>query len=249
MNRTFWPAILILALGFAIFESTGIDLRVQDCLYNFQTRAWLVDEAAPIPRFLFYTGPKALVWLIGLSILCSAIFYAKFPSLKIPRRDLLIAVLTIATAPALVSLSKATTNTFTPAQIRRYNGTQPYVKVIEHYADKDKPTKRGRAFPAGHASGGFALFALAGLSSTRRGRAIGITIGLTSGTAMGLYQMFKGAHYLSHTFVTAIFCWIVFLGWRLIFSALQTSPAPSGAGEILPESATRVFSPQTSPHR
>ena len=50
MDRTFWPAILILAIGFAILESTGIDLRVQDCSYTFQTKAWLVDSSAPLPQ-------------------------------------------------------------------------------------------------------------------------------------------------------------------------------------------------------
>src|SRR5690606_28600525 len=135
----------------------------------------------------------------------------KLALLKIPRRDLFVAVLTIATAPALVALGKATTDTFTPAQIRRYGGEVPYVKVIEHYPPGDHPAKRGRGFPAGHASGGFALLALAGLASSRRGRATGIAMGLTFGIVMGTYQMLKGAHYLSHTLVTAIFCWIVFL--------------------------------------
>lgn len=217
MDRTFWPSILLLTLVFGICESTGIDLRVQDYFYNYATHSWLVDAHAPIPRWVFYTGPKALIWVIALAILTVAIFYKKFPPMKIPRRDLIIAVLTIATAPALVALGKATTDTFTPAQIRRYGGEVPYVKVIEHYPVSDRPAKRGRAFPAGHASGGFALLSLAGLAATRRGRTIGISIGLTFGTAMGVYQMLKGAHYLSHTLFTAIFCWIVFLAWRRVF--------------------------------
>ena len=216
MDRTFWPSIVLLVIVFLVCEATGIDLWVQDHFYNFATRSWLVDAASPIPRLIFYTGSKACVWVIGLALLAASIFYRKIPSLKIPRRDLWIAVLTIATAPALVGLGKATTNTFTPAQIRRFGGSEPYVKVVQHYPAADYPLKRGRGFPAGHASGGFALFALAGLSSSKRGRVIGISIGLVFGTAMGAYQMFKGAHYLSHTLVTALLCWIVFLGWRRV---------------------------------
>lgn len=216
MDRTLRPAILVLVATFLFLEFTGIDIWVQDHFYNFQTHAWLVDAAAPLPKLLLYTGPKAFVWVIALTLLAAAIFYNRLGFLKTPRRNLWIAVLTIATAPALVALGKATTNTFTPSQIRHYGGHVPYVKVIERYPEGDKPAKRGRAFPAGHASGGFALLALAGLASTRRGRAIGIAIGLTFGTAMGLYQMIKGAHYLSHTLFTANFCWIMFLSWRKI---------------------------------
>lgn len=216
MDRTLWPSALLTGLVFLAIEFTGTDLWVQDHFYNFQTHAWLVDASAPIPRLLFYTGLKTLVWLIGLAILAAAIFRTKFPSLRIARRDLWIAVLTLATAPALVLLGKASTDTFTPAQIRRYGGEVPYVKVVGHYPVNDHPAKRGRAFPAGHASGGFALLSLAGLAITRRGRAVGIAIGLAFGSAMGAYQMFKGAHYLSHTLVTAGFCWIVFLIWRRV---------------------------------
>lgn len=214
MDRTLRLSIIVLCEVFFLFEFSGVDLWIQDHLYSFSNRQWLIDANDPIPRLLFYTGPKILIWIIALALLAVAIFHGRVPFLKIPRRDISIAVLTIATAPALVALGKSTTNTLTPAQIRRYGGDAPHVKVIERYPDNDRPVKRGRAFPAGHASGGFALLSLAGLATTRRGRATGLAIGLVFGTTMGLYQMLKGAHYLSHTLFTAIFCWIIFLLWR-----------------------------------
>lgn len=90
------------------------------------------------------------------------------------------------------------------------------MRVIERYPQNDVPHKRGRGFPAGHASGGFVLLSLAGLASTRRGRIICLAIGLAVGSTMGIYQMLKEAHYFSHTLVTAGVCWIVFLSWRRI---------------------------------
>jgi two-component system, OmpR family, copper resistance phosphate regulon response regulator CusR len=240
MDRTLWPSVFLTSLVFLAIEFMGIDLWVQDHFYNFQSRAWLVDADAHIPRLLFYTGPKALIWVFALSLIAATTFYARFkrvfPRIAFARRDMWVVIATLATAPALVALGKATSDTFTPAQIRRYGGEVPYVKVIEHYPANDRPAKRGRAFPAGHASGGFALLSLAGLAATRRGRRLGITIGLTAGTAMGAYQMFKGAHYLSHTLVTAGFCWIVFLTWRRILrerSAVEVfSPAPDVPREM-----------------
>jgi DNA-binding response OmpR family regulator/membrane-associated PAP2 superfamily phosphatase len=238
MDRTLWPSIFLTGLVFLAIEFTGTDLWVQDHFYNFQSHTWLIDADAPLPRLLFYTGPKALIWLFGIMMIAAASFYGRFrrlfPSITPARRDMWIIIATLATAPALVALGKATTDTFTPAQVRRYGGDVPYVKVIEHYPANDNPAKRGRAFPAGHASGGFALLSLAGLAATRRGRAAGIAVGLAFGTAMGAYQILKGAHYLSHTLVTAGFCWIIFLTWRRAIhrrSKVEVfSPAPDVHG-------------------
>jgi membrane-associated PAP2 superfamily phosphatase len=51
------------------------------------------------------------------------------------------------------------------------------------------------------------------------------SVGLTAGTVMGVYQMLKGAHYLSHTLVTALVCWLIFLLWRRIFRAHDGAPS------------------------
>lgn len=234
MDRTLIPSIVLLAIVFGVCEATGIDLWLQDHFYNFATHRWLVDSEAPLPRMLFYLGAKRLVRYVGYILLAAALFYKQLPFLKIPRRGLWVAVLTLSTAPPLVGYGKRHTDTFTPSQIRRYGGDYPYVKVIEHYPENDRPAKRGRAFPAGHASGGFALLALAGLATTARGRALGLATGFTLGTVMGTYQMLRGAHYLVDTLVTAIFCWIVFLTWRRILRvSTKTVPEPGLLTEAL----------------
>jgi membrane-associated PAP2 superfamily phosphatase len=220
MDRTLLPSVILSCALFLLIEFTGIDLWVQDHFYDFEAHTWLVDADSPVPKLIFYTGPKALIWIFGILLIAAALFHgtfcARFPRLAFARRDMWIVIATLATAPALVALGKATTNTFTPAQIRHYGGDQPYVKVIERYSQDDKPNKRGRGFPAGHASGGFALLSLAGLATTRRGQTIGIAIGLAVGSTMGIYQMLKGAHYFSHTLVTVGICWIIFLMWQRI---------------------------------
>lgn len=222
MDRTFWPSIVFLLAVFGIFEITGADLWVQDRLYDFASNAWLVHAKAALPRLIFYTGPKLLIWLFGLCLL--ALSFAPFHwrillhSGHLERWDLWIVVGTLALAPLCVATLKATTNVHTPSEVRRYGGNAPYVRVCETYPPGDRPMKRGRGFPAGHASGGFALLALAQLARTNRGRTIGIGIGLAMGTWMGGYQMLKGAHYLSHTLLTAIICWIIFLLLRRLRS-------------------------------
>jgi membrane-associated PAP2 superfamily phosphatase len=209
-----------------MFELTDLDLRVQDALFDAKQNAWLVDGRDVLWRVLFYSGPKIV--LVGFGI---GIFVAAFASARwreelgmdvFARRNLLVAGLTLATLPVLVGGLKAATNGFCPAEIQRYGGDVCYAKLFERSAVTSPPPRRGRCFPAGHASGGFALVALAGVATTRRGQIRALALAVAVGGAMGCYQMAKGAHYLSHTAVTAFLAWIVFLGWRRLLARFSS---------------------------
>lgn len=221
IDRTLWPAIALLVLLFCAFEYTGVDLWVQDHFYNFAEHAWIVDGTAPGLRLAFYNGPKVAIILLGVLVLalalCPARWRARLPFRAVSRRHLWVAFLTLGTVPAVIGQLKATTDVFCPSEIRRYGGDAPYVRVVEHYPAHDRPERCGHCFPAGHASGGFALVALMGLALTRRGQKLGLALALLVGWWMGLYQMMKGAHYLSHTVITMLLAWIGFLLWRRVF--------------------------------
>lgn len=228
IDRTLWPAILVLAASFFLFEYTGIDLWVQDHFYDFAQREWIVDGNAALPRLLFYNAPKVLIIIIGLGVLALALFpqrwRARLPFAAVPRKYLWAVFLTLGTVPALIGQLKAVTNIFCPSEIRRYGGDVPYVRVVESYPANDRPERCGRCFPAGHASGGFALVGLMALALTRRGQRRALALAMAVGWTMGLYQMMKGAHYLSHTVITMLLAWILFLIWRRIFR-LHRPPA------------------------
>lgn len=228
LDRTLWPAVALLIGAFVFFEFTDADLLVQDQLYDFSKQRWLVDAQARGIKLGFYDLPKAGIIAIGLILLTLALgperWRARFPIASPARRNLWVAFLTLGSVPALIGQLKATTNTFCPSEIRRYGGDVPYVKVIESYPSNDRPARRGRCFPAGHASGGFALLALAGIVRSRRGQLTAIGLALAVGWAMGFYQMAKGAHYLSHTVLTALLAWIGFLLWRRAIRVAQVQP-------------------------
>ena len=227
IDRTLFPAALLLVAGFVLFELTGIDLWVQDFCYDFARHAWLVDKTAPLPRLLFYDGPKFAIAVLGIVMAALALFRHKLRGPRLPsRRDLLVCVLTLAAAPSLVALGKAVTNVHCPYQIERYGGNVPYLKVCQRFPEDARPEKRGRGFPAGHASGGFALVALAGLARSRRGQLAGFLAGQAAGWTMGVYQILKGAHYLSHNVFTAFLCWLMFLAIRRLCGAALPLPAP-----------------------
>lgn len=215
LDRSLWGAITVLALVFLVFEFSTLDLALQDRLYRWDEHRWLIDREAPTLRFWFYNAPKYLIGVVAVLLLVTA---SRSRS-KVRRRHALVALLSIVSIPLLVGLLKGSTNVFCPWDITRYGGDVPYVRVLERHTPDQRPTRRGRGFPAGHASGGFALMALAGLASTRRGQGLAIASGVALGGIMGAYQMAKGAHYLSHTLVTALLAWIVFLGLRRVLGA------------------------------
>ncbi|EIQ00778.1 PAP2 (acid phosphatase) superfamily protein [Opitutaceae bacterium TAV1] len=231
--RVLAGSLVALAAVIALFDLTHLDLRVQDLFFDFTAGRWMIDGARPVLKLVFYSGIKiaiivftALLFLFAVlpararACLCRLLPGVLTPLIAARRRDLLAVVATLATAPALVGVGKATTNIHYPCNIRRYGGDVLYVRLFEKFPDGERPAKRSKGFPAGHASGGFSLMSLAGLAATRRGRILGLSVGLAAGWTMGLYQQMRGVHYLSHTLVTMLVCWIVFLVWRMLLEAI-----------------------------
>lgn len=231
LDHSLLPALLGLAIVFLAAETTSLDFRVQDTLFNPATGAWLVDKQAPGLRALFYTGPKIVLIILGLVALVLALGHARWrrlaPGWAHDRRGLLVVFLNLALVPLAIGQLKAATHIHCPAQLRRYGGDAPYRRVLECNTSTDTSETRGRCWPAGHASGGFALCALAGLARTRRGQKVALAIATAAGSTMGFYQMAKGDHFLSHTLITACLAWIGFLLLRRIpFLRPVPPPAP-----------------------
>ncbi len=226
LDRTLWPAVLLFAAAFGLFELTNVDLWLQDHFYNATAHRWIVDEDNALGRLIFYNGPKALIIPTAVAVLVLALGPVRWrDKLRFARRDLWVALLVLITVPALAGWGKNISNTFCPSEIRRYGGDVPYVKLCEPYPANDTPARKGHCFPAGHASGGFALLGLMWLRRTRSWRMGGLALGLGVGWWMGGYQMLKGAHYLSHTVTTMLVAWIVMLVWRRIIRPAPDLPA------------------------
>lgn len=232
-DRWLWVGLVGLGVVCAVFECTDWDMQLQDRI--FVGGHWLVDAKAFWPRVLCYSGPKAALWVLGLGLAvlgCAPASRAAWVGLgQVARCRLWVAAGTLAIAPALVATGKATTNVFTPMDLQRYGGYAPYAKTFARHAPGERPKRRGHGFPAGHASGGFALFGCASMYNSRRWRYAVTAVALGLGGWMGTYQMLKGAHFLSHTLVSALLCWIVY---RLVLraageireSAGQATPVP-----------------------
>jgi membrane-associated PAP2 superfamily phosphatase len=193
----------------ALFEYTNLDLVIQDHFFNFNTGTWIVADSNQFLRTIFYSGSKKMIVALGvLSILCLGLSFKKndFP---LRRKGLVIFISALILVPFLVARAKQVTNMYCPYQIQRYDGVYPYVKLFESYPNGFRPKRAGKCFPAGHASGGFAMMALFFMFKKRRHKITGLGTGLAMGWIMGLYQMFRGAHYLSHTVATMLLSWFI----------------------------------------
>ncbi|MDR1007542.1 MAG: phosphatase PAP2 family protein [Campylobacteraceae bacterium] len=204
---------LLLLLVILTEQFTPWDIKIQNLFFDLSTCSWILDkDVNNILHFLFYSGIKTL--LIGLSVLVVALFAYSFKNKKLKsyRYSCLLFILTMVLVPFILAGAKKYTNVYCPAQLNYYCGSKPYAKALSHYPiDFDSMSGKGRCFPAGHASGGFALMALFFCFKRKKYKITGLIMGLTLGWTMGIYQILRGEHFLSHTLVTMLGAWLIIL--------------------------------------
>lgn len=218
-DKTLFLSCALLAAVLVIFQVTDFDIRIQDLLYNFQEQRWLVDRYNPATTFWFHRFPKYVIGAVVVGQLLKAgASIGRSPAWLRPVAPVrvLVLLLCLGLTTGLVALGKETTGSFCPWEVERYGGDQPYIKTWSKPDPAHPPTRCGKCWPAGHASGGYALFALATVAVTRRGQMYGLLTGFLTGSVMGIYQMLKGAHYTSDTLVTMLLAWIIHLALRRI---------------------------------
>ncbi|MGI6356709.1 MAG: phosphatase PAP2 family protein [Lentisphaeria bacterium] len=212
--------LLVLVAG----EWIPFDLWVQDCLYDWDSQQWLVkfDKHSPL-GLTFYVIPKFLLGFFAGSLLLLTISQ-RWGRLTCPwnRLRLVYVLLCLALIPSLVAILKAHTGVAYPRKIDRYGGGSIPYRTVWQSIPRHVGEKRYKGWPAGHASGGYALFGLAFAPLSRSGRRRGLMIALAAGSLMGTYQMLAGNHYLSHTIVTMLLAWLV-AGLLAIFFRLDTN--------------------------
>lgn len=216
--------LFVVVLG---LENTGLDMAFQHLLYR--NGAWLVDSAQPVIRFVFYDAPKKLLVLYAILILLALVLSFVIKPLRRFRtrnnllglvlsfvikslgrfrtRNNVFILLCLLLVPAVVGLGKKETHVHCPYQLQEFGGDVPYVTLFE----ANKYETPGRCFPAGHASGGFALLLFVLIAATRRQQMAALAGAMALGWAMGGYQMVNGRHFLSHTLTTILLAWIVIL--------------------------------------
>lgn len=203
-------AILLIAV-IALFQFTNLDIFVQNFFYNFETKNWLINKDEPILKFFFYDGIKNLLILFAMAILFSLLFLRKKSFVQEYKKGLIIVLLAAIFVPVIIGSLKAITNTPCPCNIVNFNGKYPDIKVFDSYPKDFIQTSKAKCWPAGHASGGFALMALFFLFKTPINQKRALITALVIAWSMGTYKMLLGDHFLSHTIITMIMAWLIIL--------------------------------------
>ncbi|MEO5346558.1 MAG: phosphatase PAP2 family protein [Magnetococcus sp. YQC-9] len=216
-----WVVVALLAT--LLLETTGFDLAVQDFFYQFDTGRWTIDKDDPFWRAIFYTGAKRMVAVVAISTLFILLYAWKHHIWHPWRRKLTLFLVTLLIVPGTISGIKNISNVHCPWSLTRYGGELPHVPFLAA-KPVDFPAKRpGKCFPAGHPSGGFAFMVLFFILPGRA-RWFGLGLGVALGWIMGIYQMLKGAHYLSHVIVSMSLAWLLIEGIVVLFN--RKWPAP-----------------------
>lgn len=197
-----------------LFELTPLDINIQDFLYNFNTKQWLLNRSNSFYNtldLLLYKGLKNILIFFASTILLILVFFYKTKLIQEYKKGLLTIVLCAIFIPSVVISLKTVSNVPCPKNISHYNGTYPDLKAFQSYPDDFVQKEKIRCWPAGHASAGFSLLSLFFLFKTKRKKYIAIYFSLIIGWIMGIYKMIIGDHFISHTIITMEIAWLITL--------------------------------------
>lgn len=219
LDRSFWLAHLFIPLAVAAlvlfaFESSGMDLWLADRWYALEGFEWTWRKSWLAYDVIHQHGKQALVaaWLAGLA---TVVLSYRVDSLVRWRRPLAYLLTAMALLPAVIAGAKHFSQVPCPWDLSRYGGELPYRHNLGYPMGG---SEIGHCFPAGHASGGFALLAVyfAAYPFVRR-PALFLLPGLLVGALFALGQQARGAHFISHDLWTLSWCWFGALGLFFLF--------------------------------
>lgn len=211
-------AAAALALVVLVSAVTPVDTLLSDLVFDGRASRWPVSHEHGWLRFACYEGPKYLVGLIWLGLVAGLVRPRLLAGIGLARREAAFLVSCLALVPLVVGLIKYHSGVVCAGDLARYGGPKPDVLGhfgIERLFATDVP--RG-CWPSGHASGGYALMAFGFLDRPLRQRLWLWITGAGVGTAMGAYQVARGAHFPSHVLVTALIAQLLIcalaVAWR-----------------------------------
>ena len=203
--------IVLLVVTILFFQFSNVDVWVENLFYNSATHTWLIDRDNKILKVIFYTGIKKLLITVAVMMLFALIIFRNSKIINEYKKGFLVVILSAIFVPLVVGGLKAVTNTPCPKNTVIYGGNYPEVKVLDSYPKNFHQKGKIKCWPAGHASGGFALLSLFFLFKSRKNKKRAIILAMVVGWSMGLYKMMIGDHYLSHTIVTMLLAWLIII--------------------------------------
>ena len=197
---------LLVAAGVLVFigQATNLDLILADLFYDPiqgifpYNKHWFTLD-------LMHVYVKYVIVWSGFILFAITLFDIVRPLRQInalQRIQLRVLALAALLEPILIRALKQTSALHCPWGIDRYGGNAPFLRLFDSIP---AGWTDGHCFPAGHASVGIWLSALAifWLPHAPR-KALAVFVGgLSIGLALGWTQQMRGQHFLTHTLWTA----------------------------------------------
>lgn len=215
----FWLlAALVFTLG---WDTLGWDLPVSRYFANSQGFAL---TAHPIWGKGLYLSQRSLAWLTLFAVvwICWRPIWPFSNMLKAERIAMLC---TVILSIFVIQYFKRKSLTSCPWSLQEFGGQAQYVS---HWLIGVRDGDSGRCFPAGHSSGALCFLAVPVylLWHNKRWAYWTLLVVLIAGSIWGGTQVFRGAHYVSHTLWTGTIClcvavllrgaWFVFKQYRRV---------------------------------
>lgn len=228
-SRRYWlPQLLALALlaliGTLPFWLSDLDLRAAAAFYHPAAPDPWWESGASLWVF-FYQASPLLSGLIMMASLLAIGAGALWPAWRRRRRAAIFVLAVTLLGPGLIinGVFKDYWGRPRPHQTIDLGGTQAYVPPLAR-----TPELKGKSFPCGHSSVGFALGAFALLWQRRRPRlAMATLVGSAAlGTLLGVGRMTAGDHFLSDVIWSAVMAYgIAFVLYWLVLRIPQREDA------------------------
>ncbi|MCM8611753.1 phosphatase PAP2 family protein [Accumulibacter sp.] len=226
-------AILLLVIG----QYTDIDLWLADLHFDPARGLFPWDQSWFGRTFMHIWVKNVLIWA-GFLLVAAAVLDLLHPLQRLGaagRARLRLLALAATLAPMLIRSLKARSAMHCPWGIDRYDGSHPFLRILDA-VPPDWPA--GQCFPAGHASAGMWLAALAvlWLPHAPRKALLAYAAGTGVGMVLGWVQQMRGQHFLTHTLWTAWLTSAVLVALLAVFSrhllpaAATARPAGENAG-------------------
>lgn len=236
-DRSFWlkhlvlPFVLLAGVLY-VMETSSLDLWLADHWFAAEGHRWTLRDHWLTNDVIHRYGKRALI-LLWLAILAAWWASLRQPALELWRKPLGYLLVCMALLPTLIAHSKHYSPVPCPWDLLRYGGDLAYHHNLDYNFG---PTDQGHCFPAGHASGGYALLAVyfAAYPFTRRPWLF-LLPGLLTGLVFGLGQQARGAHFVSHDVWTMGLSWFGALALFMLFRPHGWHQRP--ASELLMEHA------------
>ncbi len=207
-----FPVVCMLA-GL-VSQYSGLDIGLERFFYDEQQHLWPYQDSW-LTEDILHKGGRDAVALVILSMLLFFIATLFNKGLMQYRRTAGFMLLSSLTGIGLVAALKSITHIYTPWELQVFGGQYPDIRLFDTVAD-GLPV--GHAFPAGHASGGYALLSIyfAARSHHYRHSVPLLYFALGMGLLFGIAQQVRGAHMLSHDLFTLAICWSSCLVWSAL---------------------------------